>query len=228
MNRRIPLQNRRIWKILESFESYPFSVHLEIKCRSPFQFCSLAQPCLSFHFRKTGGSRAALVFIIIRADAPPWNSILFNPFFARMAFYARCTTSFSFSPKHLPPFPSPNAPPLSKQVALLLLSLSLFPSFSLHRYEQTDLCFWQFASRGRMRKLASGTLRRWLDAPCLENGNNERGERGAPLLTRFAERGRKRGTEWRDRGLEWRRLCRFRFFRESFDGRFLLSSGRGA
>lgn len=71
MNLGIPLQNKRIWKILESFEGHPFSVHLEIKCRSPFQFCSLAQPCLSFHFRKTGGSRAALVFIIIRADAPP-------------------------------------------------------------------------------------------------------------------------------------------------------------
>lgn len=56
-----------------------------------------------------------------------------------------------------------------------------------------------------MRKLASGTLRRSLDAPRLENGNNgSEGKEGAPLLTRFTERGRKRGTAARSGG----RLCR--------------------
>ena len=105
-----------------------------------------------------------------------------------MAFYARCITT---------PFPSllNTSPRSTLRLFRNKSQSSSFLSLSLHRYEQTDLCFWQFASRGRMRKLASGTLRRSLDAPRLENGNNgSEGKEGAPLLTRFTERGRKRGT----------------------------------
>lgn len=115
-----------------------------------------------------------------------------------MAFYARCITT---------PFPSllNTSPRSTLRLFRNKSQSSSFLSLSLHRYEQTDLCFWQFASRGRMRKLASGTLRRSLDAPRLENGNNRsEGKEGAPLLTRFTERGRKRGTAARSGG----RLCR--------------------
>lgn len=122
--------------------------------------------------------------------------------------------SFSFSPKHLP---SLNTPPLSKQVAVLLLSLSL--STPIRTNGSLFLTVRQPGANAKARERnASPFTRR--SSPW-EWEQWERGERGAPLLTRFTEKGRKRGTAARSGGDCVARIAnyRFRFFRE-----FLLSS----
>lgn len=187
------------WKNLEkSFEGHPFTVHLGIKCRSPFHPL-FSRPALSqFSFSRNGrkSCRARLYhYSRWRASMKldPFQPILRPHGFLRPLHYY----SFSFSPKHLP---SLNTPPLSKQVAVLLpLSLSLYTDTNKRIFvfdsspaggECESSRAERFAVHSTLLALRMGTM-------------GARGKRGPPFWhdsQKEAERGERR----RDRG----RLCR--------------------
>lgn len=204
------------WKNLEkSFEGHPFTVHLGIKCRSPFHPL-FSRPALSqFSFSRNGrkSCRARLYhYSRWRASMKldPFQPILRPHGFLRPLHYY----SFSFSPKHLP---SPNTPPLSKQVAVLLLSLSL--STPIRTNGSLFLTVRQPGANAKARERnASPFTRR--SSPW-EWEQWERGERGGPPFDTIHRKRQKEGNGGAIGGDCVARIAnyRFRFFRE-----FLLSS----
>lgn len=194
MNRRWILFKK--WKNLENCRIVREpSVHLEIKCRSPFQpVLSLSPVSALFSFSQNGRkSRRARLYHYSRWRASmkldPFQPILrphgfLRPLHHRLLFLLS-QTPFPLA-RHPTPFEtSRSSPPLS-------LSLSIRTNGSLF------LTVRQPGANAKARERnASPPTRRSLP----ENGNN------GPSFWYDSEKETERGGRWRDRGLEWRRLC---------------------
>lgn len=191
MNRRWILFKK--WKNLENCRIVREpSVHLEIKCRSPFQPVLSLSPVSVFIFAK-------------REEVAPRSSLsLFalTRLHETRSFSAHSSPAWLFTPvAPLPPFPSlPNTfPPRptphpfrNKSQFSSSLSLSIRTNGSLF------LTVRQPGANAKARERnASPPTRRSLP----ENGNN------GPSFWYDSQKETERGGRWRDRGLEWRRLC---------------------